>query len=217
MKAYAYLRVSGKSQLDGDGFPRQKEAISRYAAANGVQIVNYFEEQGVSGATEWENRPAWSAMVASLNGVRTIIVEKLDRLARDLFVQEFILRDLAKREVKLISVAEPDLDSDPTRVMFRQILGSISQYEKANIVNKLRAARDRIKATGARCEGCRPYGHYPGEAEVLAEMREMAQSQTPAAIARALGSRGSRSGKPWHPFVVARILRSRIVPDRSLT
>ena len=37
-KAFGYLRVSGKSQIDGDGFPRQRENILKYAAANGVEI-----------------------------------------------------------------------------------------------------------------------------------------------------------------------------------
>ena len=30
-KAYAYVRVSGKGQVDGDGYERQEEAIYRYA------------------------------------------------------------------------------------------------------------------------------------------------------------------------------------------
>jgi DNA invertase Pin-like site-specific DNA recombinase len=43
------------------------------------------------------------------NGVKTIIIEKLDRLARDLMVQEATIADLGKHEFSLISVAEPDL------------------------------------------------------------------------------------------------------------
>jgi hypothetical protein len=30
-KAVSYLRVSGKAQIEGDGFPRQRETIARYA------------------------------------------------------------------------------------------------------------------------------------------------------------------------------------------
>jgi DNA invertase Pin-like site-specific DNA recombinase len=93
VEAFGYLRVSGRGQLAGDGFPRQKEAIQRYADAHGVLIVKWFEERAVCGATEWENRAAWSDMVQKLSGVRTIVVEKVERLARDLGVQEWILRD----------------------------------------------------------------------------------------------------------------------------
>lgn len=43
------------------------------------------------------------------NGVRTIVIERLDRPARDLMVQETIIADLQKNGFDLISVAEPDL------------------------------------------------------------------------------------------------------------
>jgi DNA invertase Pin-like site-specific DNA recombinase len=41
--AVGYLRVSGKGQLlnDADGFPRQREAIERYAAANGLHVTRF--------------------------------------------------------------------------------------------------------------------------------------------------------------------------------
>ena len=34
IKAFAYLRVSGKGQVEGDGFTRQLEAIRKYATEN---------------------------------------------------------------------------------------------------------------------------------------------------------------------------------------
>ena len=94
-EAFAYLRVSGKGQIDGDGFLRQRAAIKVYADGHGIRIVRYFEEQGVSGTKDLENRPALQEMLLALmsNGVRTVLIEKLDRLARDLMVQETIVGD----------------------------------------------------------------------------------------------------------------------------
>jgi len=63
-RAFAYLRVSGKGQVEGDGFPRQLEAVKKYAAANDIKIVKVYREEGVSGTTEWENRPAFAEMMA---------------------------------------------------------------------------------------------------------------------------------------------------------
>ena len=107
--AVAYLRVSGKSQLDGDGYPRQRLAIGSYAAAAGLEIVREFREKAVAGKTEWDNRPAWMEMMAEMaaDGAKTIVIEALHRLARDLMVQEHIIADLRKRGITLISVAEP--------------------------------------------------------------------------------------------------------------
>ena len=105
---------------EGDGFVRQEQAIRKHAAANGDQVTKVFREEGVSGKTELEGRAALKAMLEALasNGAKTVIIEKLDRLARDLMIQESIIGDLRKRGFHLISVTEPDLCSDATtRVM----------------------------------------------------------------------------------------------------
>ena len=76
-----------------------------------------------------------------------MIIEKLDRLARDLMVQETIIADLRKNGFELVSVAEPDLmKNDPTRILVRQMMGAVAQYEKSQIVLKLRGARMRKRA-----------------------------------------------------------------------
>jgi DNA invertase Pin-like site-specific DNA recombinase len=124
MNAYAYLRVSGKGQLDGDGFT-QALAIERYSQANEIEIINTFEERGVTGEAYAENRPAWSDMLmaCTASGVSCILVEKLERLARNLMVQETLLLDLKRAGITMISTCEPDLcATDPTRVVTRQML-----------------------------------------------------------------------------------------------
>jgi len=164
-KAFAYLRVSGKGQVNGDGFPLQLKAIREYAKAHDIRIVKIYREEGVSGTKDMENRPALLEMMHALhsNGVKLILVEKLDRLARDLMIQETIIGDLRKYGFELVSVAEPDLcKDDPTRKLMRQIFGAIAEYEKTMIVIKLSGARQRKKARTGRCEGRKPYGHYPG-------------------------------------------------------
>jgi DNA invertase Pin-like site-specific DNA recombinase len=100
--------------------------------------------------------------------------EKLDRLARDVLVQETIIGDMRKRGFELISALEPDLlQDDPSRKLMRQVFGAIAEYDKAMIVSKLRAARDRKRARGERCEGQKPFGHYDGVEAILIRMREL--------------------------------------------
>src|ERR1035438_1929655 len=115
-----------------------------------------------------------------------------------------------QREITLISVTEPDLGStDPTRVMFRQILGAIHQYEKTMIVLKLRGARVRAKARDGRCEGAKPYGALPGEAEVIERMKALrASGMGFDKIAVALNAEGikPRRGKKWWGLTVNNIL-----------
>jgi DNA invertase Pin-like site-specific DNA recombinase len=216
-KAFAYLRVSGKSQVDGDGFPRQLEAIKGYAKAQNIRIAHVYEERGVSGAKDWEDRPAWMEMMAAMlaNGVKTVIVEKLDRLARDLMVQETIIGDMRKRGLTLVSVHEPDLlQDDPTRTLLRQMMGAIAQYEKAMLVLKLRGARNRVKAAGGHGEGTRPFGSNAGEAETLARMLALAADHTNnwTKVAAQLDAEGRapRAGGTWHPYAVSRIVKRHI-------
>jgi DNA invertase Pin-like site-specific DNA recombinase len=211
--AHAYLRVSGKGQVDGDGFPRQLTAIHQYAESNGITIGRVFREKGVSGSVDGLDRPAWVEMIAAARDacVKVIVIEKLDRLARDLMIQERILADLKSRGITLISVAEPDLCSDdPTRTLLRQIVGAVAEYDKQTIVAKLRAARSRKRAQLGRCEGAKPYGVRPGEAAGLARIHTMhAGGASFQAITEALNAEGlaPRRGLRWHPHAVARIAK----------
>jgi site-specific DNA recombinase len=217
-KAFAYLRVSGKGQIDGDGFPRQLAAVKAYAKAHDIRILRVFREEGVSGTVEGMDRPTCAEMVGAIlaNGVHTILVESLSRLARELFIQEYILRDMKQRGVTLISVTEPDLGStEPTRVMFRQILGAIHQYEKSMIVAKLKAARMRAKAKTGQCEGRKPFGHYDDEQRTIDRMKALAATGMKIrAIAAKLNAEGvrTRAGGAWRDAVVGRIvLRERAI------
>jgi DNA invertase Pin-like site-specific DNA recombinase len=80
------------------------------------------------------------------NGVRTIIVESPDRFSRDLAVQLAGHDFLKNLGVALIPATAPDffIEDTPTAVLVRQVLGAIAQFEKASLVAKLKAARDRL-------------------------------------------------------------------------
>jgi DNA invertase Pin-like site-specific DNA recombinase len=144
--------------------------------------------------------------------VNVVIVEKLDRLARDLMVSETIIGEFQKQRVELVSVAEPDLCSnDPSRKLVRQIFGAIAAYEKEMIVLKTRAARERIRAAGNRCEGAKPFGHkHAHEKDALRQMAALRQSGLAVdVIAAQMNQSGirTRHGKKWHGMTVAKILK----------
>ncbi len=70
IKAFGYIRVSGKGQIKGDGLTRQETAIADYAQKHGIDIAHVFKDQGVSGTLS--NRPALTHMLVALeqNGKR---------------------------------------------------------------------------------------------------------------------------------------------------
>lgn len=213
IKAFAYLRVSGRGQIDGDGFPRQLDIVQKYAAANGYEIVEVFREKGVSGTTDWEDRPAFAELMVALeeNGVKTVLIAQLDRLARKLTAQELIIADMLKHGFTLISAYEPDLcNDDPTRVLLRQFMGAVAQYERAMIAIKLRAARQRKKAEFGKCEGRHAFGEKPEEVSTLNQIKIWrAAGMTCEQIASDLNDLNipTRKGGPWLKATVAKIVR----------
>lgn len=222
MKAYVYLRVSGAGQVEGDGFRRQYLACEAYAAQRGIEIVKTYREEGVSGTKELDDRPALQSLFVDLedNDVKVVLIEKLDRLARDLMVQETLIADMQKRGYELLSTAEPDLcSSDPSRVLVRQIFGCIAEYEKSVIVLRLRGARQRHKISHGRCEGRKPYGANEDERPTLDWMQRMrADGMTYLQIAQALNfvDKRARNGGEWKAATVGKIL-IRFVPGQQIT
>jgi DNA invertase Pin-like site-specific DNA recombinase len=212
-KTLSYLRVSGKGQVDGDGFPRQRESVTNYARRNRMEIVNEFRDEGVTGTMF--DRPGLTQLFLGLkaDGVKVVLVEKADRLARDLIVSETLLAEFRKLGVKVVA-AEGGTDltvdnNDPSRKMIRQILGVVSEWEKSCIVQKLRAARIRSKERNGRCEGRKPYGQKDGEAEIITRIQGLrAERLTITEISDRLNSEGvkTRSGGLWHFTQVRRIL-----------
>jgi DNA invertase Pin-like site-specific DNA recombinase len=217
-KAVAYLRVSGQGQIDGDGIPRQREAVSRYARQSRMEIVEEFRDEGISGTRELENRPGLAAVMDRVesNGVRVVLIERADRLARDLMINEIILERFRAAGARVVTAEGHELtaDSDPTRKLIRQVLGAVSEYDKTVTVLKLRAARERMRIRSGRCEGRKPYGARAGEPEVLALIRQLRRKRPGqprasfASIAAELNHRGlpSRTGKAWQPRTICGIL-----------
>ena len=215
-KAFVYLRVSGKGQVGGDGFPRQQLACETYCRGNDMKIVRVFREKGVPGATDLENRPALASLLEALsaNDVRVVVTEKLDRLARDLIVQESIIADFQKRGFRIISALEPDLCcDDPSRILMRRIFGAFADYEKTMLCAKLRGARQRKRSRGEKCEGPKFYGHTHEEQETMrymCELRDGGMNYTHITNRLNAEKVPTRRGSPWQVKTVINILKREV-------
>jgi DNA invertase Pin-like site-specific DNA recombinase len=220
--AVSYMRCSGDGQISGDTWERQTEKIQSLAASQGFNIEKEWREEGISGKIECEQRPAFQEMLAHLlsNGCRTIIVEDLSRLARRYAVQEQILLYLCAKGITLWTCANGGqniteaMNQDPTKRLLIGIVGLVSQWEREQLVEKLKIARQHIKDKTGRCEGRLPFGQKPGEKEVLDRMILLkSQGQTPEQIAQILNAdgvptRGSKKGRsPWRGATIAKILK----------
>jgi DNA invertase Pin-like site-specific DNA recombinase len=125
-------------------------------------------------------------------------------------LQEATIAYLAKNGITFISVDEPDLmANDPTRILMRQLLGAVGQYDESQIVLKLRGARMRKRAAEGRGEGRKPFGKDESEQAATARMKALrAEGLAFDKIAERLNLERvpTRTGKRWHGIVINRIL-----------
>ena len=213
IRAIAYLRTSSAANVgsDKDSDKRQRAAIAAFAKARGYQIVEKFYDAAVSGADPINERQGFKAMLDRIagNGVRVILVESPDRFARDLAVQLAGHSYLKGLGVELVPTTAPDFftEDTPTAVLVRQVLGAISQFEKASLVAKLRAARERKVAAGGRGTGRWRYDEARPEVVTLArELHDQGMSYRK--ISAALAQRGyvTSKGKPYVASAVQTML-----------
>lgn len=219
VKAYGYLRVSGKGQLEGTGLDRQEAVIERYAKKAGYTVVKFFREEGISGTKEEADRPAFQEMISDIlkNGVRTVIVEGLDRLAREYRIQETLLIYMASKGITLISARTEEnitdaVESDPMRKALVQIQGVFSELEKSLLVKKLRTSRERVRKQKGKCEGAKSYKEM--DPELVKEIKLLrrppkgvTKKRSFREIAVILNSEGrvTRRGQPFTANNVANI------------
>jgi DNA invertase Pin-like site-specific DNA recombinase len=233
MKVVAYLRVSTDRQAEeGLGLEVQESAIREWARTH--EIVAWFRDEGLSGANGLEHRLGLADALEALknNEARGLVVYRLDRLARDLIVQETLLAELRRIGAEAFSTSPSESSyltddaADPSRKLIRQVLGAVAEYERAMISLRLRSGRRRKADNGGYAFGAPPFGYraegralVPVEDEqaILVRMRELrAEGATFEAIARTLSAEGraTKRGGHWHGKVVRDVL-SRTSPCRS--
>ena len=213
-KAIAYYRTSSSTNVgdDKDSQPRQRRAVRSYAKANKVRLLTEFYDAGVSGELPLVERGSWAGMLETMEneGVSLIIVESADRLARSLVVQELTVMMLKEKGITMLTSTGQNLtdNDDPSAVAMRQMVGVFSEYEKQRLVLKLRAARERIRAQGRRCEGALGYAHIdPGLIDLAKRMRRKKKDRSYRKISAQLFELGyqTKTGKPFGADQVKKI------------
>ena len=132
---------------------------------------------------------------------------------------------LKERGIDLIAADKPDafLDDTPTANLIRQVLGAVSEFEKAMVVSKLKGARDRKRAALARAakddktvrvkvEGRKSYAERSPEVVRVAKRLHRypvnGKRRSLRDVSAALASAGfvASSGKPFGAAAIARMV-----------
>ncbi len=149
MKAVIYLRVSTKEQAEeGYSIPAQAEACRRFIVDRGWELADEYVDRGESARTA--DRPQLQAMLARLaedRSIDSLVVHKLDRLARNLEDHAAVRAALRKAHVQLHSVTET-LEDSASGKLVEGILASIAEFYSANLGQEIRKGMDQKAAQG---------------------------------------------------------------------
>ena len=143
MKVAIYARVSTLEQTAEN----QLLELRRYIAARGWTAVEYVD-QGVSGSKD--RRPELDRLVADVrrHRVHGVVCWRLDRLGRNLRHLVMLLDDWQTRGIAFVTLGEGIDTSTPAGRLVAGVLGSIAEFERARIQERIHAGLARAKAQG---------------------------------------------------------------------
>jgi DNA invertase Pin-like site-specific DNA recombinase len=212
-KFIAYYRVSTDRQgRSGLGLEAQREAVARYMNGGNWQLVSEFQE--IESGKRHDNRPQLAAALAACRKHKaTLIIAKLDRLARNVA----FIANLMETKVEFVAVDFPEANR-----LTLHIMAAFAEHERGMISARTKAALAAKKARGE------PVGNLVNFDEVRAKGREKVSANANARakdvmrtikdiraggattyrqIAEALNARNIKTPRDgvWHPASVRNI------------
>jgi len=226
MRFWGYRRVSTNGQIDRYGLPMQETDLRDYAHTGGHQLVRIETDGAKPGSLPPDERPGLLAALKAIERGEAdglLVPGDLDRLARELIVQEAILSRVWKSGGVVHATTRGEIladdPDDPMRTAIRQFMGVVAQLDRALVAKRMRNGRKAKAAQGGYAGfGSPAFGQRSvdkelitdeREAAVTARMRELrAEGMGFKAIADRLNAEGltSKRGGTWHPQTVSRVL-----------
>lgn len=142
-----YCRVSTTDQTTSN----QRIELERYCQQRGWQVVQVYEDTGVSGATQ--ERPALDKLMQAVRGgkVDCVLVWKFDRMARSVSHLLAVLQEFRAFNTSFVSTTEGIDTSTPVGQMVFVFLAAVGEFERSLIRERVCAGVARAKAEGIHC------------------------------------------------------------------
>lgn len=175
-RAAIYVRCSTVQQ----NLDIQLNDLNRYIEARGLQLIETFQDHGVSGTKD--SRPALDRMMkmARQRKFNFVIVWRLDRLGRNTRHLLSILDELQNLQISLVSHQEGFDLSTPLGRVVATVLAALSSFEREILRERVIAGVHNARAKGKKLG--RPQA---GSKDAVLELR--AKGMTLRAISRELG------------------------------
>lgn len=169
MKLVAYVRTSTRTGAEGDSPEAQADYCREWASVNGHTVIDVLRDDAIGGGLGIEDRPGLAAALVKVEQgcCDGIVVHRLDRLARELHVQEVALAHAWSigEHVEVFDVSEGgpikrDDPNDPHRRFLRQVMGAAAELERGLIRARLSGGRKRKAKRGGYIGGKRLHTRY---------------------------------------------------------
>ena len=152
-KCGLYMRVSTEDQArEGFSLPEQKERLESFCKFKGYEIVDYYEDAGISAKTG-NHRPEFERLKDDIKAkkINTIVALKLDRITRSIYDWENLMTFLDENGAYLDCVNDEINTTSANGKMISRLLMSVSQ-------NEIERTSERTKVGLAGAIKC---GHIP--------------------------------------------------------
>ena len=151
-----YMRVSTEDQAkEGFSLPEQKERLESFCKFKGYEIVEYYQDAGLSAKTG-NHRPEFERLKNDIKAkkINTIVALKLDRITRSIYDWENLMTFLDENDAYLDCVNDEINTTTANGKMISRLLMSVSQ-------NEIERTSERTKIGMA---GAIKSGHIPHQA-----------------------------------------------------
>lgn len=157
-KGIIYTRFSPRRSADEcESIEAQLDFCRAWCKDNGVKVVGEFADRALSGGDE--DRPELWAAIAALEKGYVLVVYRLDRLARSVYLSDIIERAIRTKKATFLSTAGEGTWSDSDEdFLIRKILQALAEYERKVIGARTKAAMLRHQANGRLMGSIPQYG-----------------------------------------------------------
>lgn len=156
-----YIRVSTLQQAEeGISLDNQKKRIHAYCALYGLHLIDIIEDAGLSGKSV-SGRPGIQRVLdlVSSRKINSLVVMKLDRLARNVRECLQIVELLEKKKVSLHSVSEKIDTGSAHGRLFLVILSAMATWEREVNAERVKSVLSNKKTNNERISRYPPYGY----------------------------------------------------------